>query len=102
MVDIQSGKIITTLPIGAGVDAVAYDPGTGLIFCSCGDGTTTVIRQVTADEYKVVQTIVTPVRAKTLALDLKTHKIYLSVADFEKGTRKIIPGSFSVLVYKMQ
>ncbi len=102
VVDGQSGKVITTLPIGAGVDAVAYDPDTRLVFCSCGDGTTTVIRQLGPDEYKVIQTIITQVRAKTLALDVKTHNLYLSVADFEKGTKKTIQGSFSVLVYKMQ
>jgi YVTN family beta-propeller protein len=102
VVDAVSGKVITTLPIGAGVDAVVYDPGTSLIFCSNGDGTTTIIKQASADLYTIVQTLSTQVRAKTMALDPKTHKIYLSVADFETGTRKVIPGSFSVLVYKMK
>ena len=102
VVDAVSGKVITTLPIGAGVDAVAYDPATKLVFCSNGDATTTIIKQESADSYKVVQTLATQVRAKTMALDLKTHKIYLSVADFENGTRKTIPGTFSVLVYKME
>jgi len=102
VVDAASGKVITTLPIGAGVDAVAYDPATKLVFCSNGDATTTIIKQESADSYKVIQTLATQVRAKTMALDLKTHKIYLSVADFEKGTRNIIPGSFSVLVYRME
>ncbi len=102
VVDANSGKVITTLPIGAGVDAVAYDPETKLIFCSCGDGTTTIIKQQSADEYKVVQTLKTPVRAKTLSLDSKTHKIYLSVSDFQAGTRNAIAGSFKVLVYNRQ
>ena len=102
VVDAVSGRVITTLPIGAGVDAVVYDPGTSLIFCSNGDGTTTIIKQVSADSYTIIQTLNTQVRAKTMALDLKTHKIYLSVADFEPGTRKVIPGSFAVLVYKMK
>jgi hypothetical protein len=82
------------------VDAVAYDPVQKLIFCSNGDGTTTIIQQESADEYKVVQTLATQYRAKTLALDKKTHKIYLSVADFQPGTRNIIPDTFTVLVYK--
>lgn len=102
VVNIQSGKVITTLPIGAGVDAVAYDPGTKLIFCSNGDGTTTIIKQVSADKYNVVQTLATQVRAKTLALDPTTHKIYLSVAKFKEGSRTPEPDSFEVLVYKMQ
>jgi DNA-binding beta-propeller fold protein YncE len=102
VVDGVSGKVITTLPIGAGVDAVCYDPATSLIFCSCGDATTTIIKQESADSYKVIQTLSTQVRAKTMALDLKTHKIYLSVAEFEPGTRKIVPGTFTILVYKME
>jgi YVTN family beta-propeller protein len=102
VVDALTGKIVATLPIGAGVDAVAYDPETKLIFCSCGDGTTTIIKQQSANEYSVVQTLKTPMRARTLTLDTKTHKIYLSVAEFETGTRKALPNTFKVLVYKLQ
>lgn len=101
VVDMVTGKIITTISIGAGVDAVAYDAVTKLIFCSNGDATTTIIKQETSDKYAVVQTLVTQIRAKTLALDTKTHKIYLSVADFTPGTKNVIPNSFKVLVYKM-
>jgi len=101
VVDIKSGKVITTLPIGAGVDAVAYDPSTKLIFCSNSDSTTTIIKQKSISDYEVVQTLYTKVRAKTMALDKDIHKIYLSVARFVPGTRNIIPGSFEVLVYKM-
>ncbi|WP_419803015.1 hypothetical protein [Mucilaginibacter sp.] len=102
VVDETSGKVIATVPIGAGVDAVAYDPQTKLIFASNGDGTTTIIKQKTADEYAVLQTLQTQFRAKTLALNTKTHKIYLSVADMVAGTRKAVPGTFIVLVYKME
>lgn len=102
VVDINTGKVTATLPIGAGVDAVAYDAETRLIFCSCGDGTTTIIKQKSADDYSVIQTLKTAQRARTLALDTQTHKIYLSVADFEPGTRKTIPGTFRLLVYKLQ
>jgi DNA-binding beta-propeller fold protein YncE len=102
VVDISSGKVITIVPIGAGVDAVAYDPVTKYIFCSNGDGTTTIIKQESADSYTVVQTLQTQVRAKTLALDKKTHKIYLSVAEFQPGTRNVLPNTFTVLVYKMK
>jgi YVTN family beta-propeller protein len=102
VVNINTGKVTATLPIGAGVDAVAYDPETKLIFCSCGDGTTTIIKQKSADEYSVIQVLKTPMRAKTLALDTETHKIYLSVAEFEPGTRKALPNTFKVLVYKQQ
>jgi DNA-binding beta-propeller fold protein YncE len=102
VVDATTGKVITTVPIGGGVDAVCYDPETKLVFCSCGDGTTTIIKQQSADDYNVIQTLKTPVRAKTMALDTRTHKIYLSVAEFEPGTRKVLPNTFKILVYKMQ
>jgi YVTN family beta-propeller protein len=102
ILDANTGKVISTLPIGAGVDAVAYDAETKLIFCSCGDGTTTIIKQKSADDYSVIQVLKTPERARTLALDTQTHKIYLSVAQFEPGTRKALPNTFKLLVFKQQ
>ncbi len=96
VVDAVSGKVITTLPIGAGVDAVEYDAETKLVIVSNGDATTTIIKQLSADKYEVVQTLATQNRAKTLALDKVTHKIYLSVG--VRGTAN----SFTVLVYKLQ
>ncbi len=102
VVDAKSGKIIATLPIGGGVDAVTYDPETKLIFCSCGEGVTTIIKQETADKYSIIQTLVTQKRARTMALDTKTHNIYLSVADYIAGTRTPVAGSFKVLVYKLK
>jgi DNA-binding beta-propeller fold protein YncE len=101
VVDVNNGHVITTLPIGAGVDAVAYDPATKLIFCSCGDSTATIIKQKYENNYAVVQTLYTRVRAKTMALDKVTHRIFLSAPKFQPGTRNIIPGTFAVLVYKM-
>jgi YVTN family beta-propeller protein len=102
VVNVYNGKVVNTLPIGAGIDAVAFDPQTHLVFCSCGDGTVTIIQEITADSYSVIQTLKTQNRARTMALDVKTHKIYLSVADVEPGTRKPLPNSFKVLVYKLQ
>jgi DNA-binding beta-propeller fold protein YncE len=102
VIDVTTGKVVTTLPIGAGVDAVAFDPETKLIFCSCGDGTVTIIKELTPDSYAVVQTLQTQAGARTMALDPKTHKIYLSVAERVQGTRKSVPGTFKLLVYKPQ
>jgi DNA-binding beta-propeller fold protein YncE len=101
VVNIKTGTVIATLPIGAGVDAVVYDESTKLILCSNGDSTTTIIKQSSADDYAVVQTLKTQMRAKTMALDKVTHKIYLSAPRFETGTRKIMPGTFAVWIYKM-
>jgi DNA-binding beta-propeller fold protein YncE len=110
--DSSNGKVITTVPIGRGVDATAFDPGTQLAFASCGDGTTTIVHEDAPDKLTVVQTLKTEPRAKTMALDPKTHKIYLGSAKFEAppagdnaggGRRRprIIPGTFKILVYGM-
>jgi YVTN family beta-propeller protein len=85
----DSGKVITTLPIGDHVDATAFDPETKLIFNSNGEGTITVIRQDTPDQYSVVETVKTVPRAKTMALDRKTHRLFLSTTE---------AGQFEVLV----
>lgn len=100
VLDAKSGKIIQTLPIGAGVDAVIYDPAQKLIFVSNGDATTTIIKQESADKYSVLQTLTTQPRAKTMAFDKKTKKIYLSAPQFQPGTRTVVPGTFAVYVYK--
>lgn len=101
VVDVRSGKVLNTFPIGSGVDAVAYDIKLKIIFCSNGDGTTSIYMQNGPNNYTLIQTLATQVRAKTLALDQKTHKIYLSVADFDPITKKALPDTFRVLVYKM-
>jgi YVTN family beta-propeller protein len=85
----DTGEVITTLPIGDHVDATAFDPETRLIFNSNGEGTISVIRQETPDKYFPVQTVKTLPRAKTMALDAKTHRLFLSTAE---------AGQFEVLV----
>ena len=102
VVNMDNGKVVTTVPIGAGVDAVAYDPINKLIYSSNGEGTVTIIQQESADTYRVAQTLSTQPRARTMTLDPVTHNIYLSVAESDPVTRKIKPGTFCVLVYKMQ
>jgi len=97
-----NGKVIADQPIGKGVDATAFDPATGSIFNSCADGTVTVVHQ-DGDTYKVVETIKTKERSKTMALDLKTHKLFLPSADFKPsatGGRPVIdPKTFAILVF---
>jgi DNA-binding beta-propeller fold protein YncE len=104
MMDSTSGKVITSVPIGQGVDANAFDPGTGFAFASCGDGTTTIAHEDTPDKLTVVQTLETQKGSRTMTIDPKTHKIYLAAAKFEapaEGQRrgKMVPGSFRILVY---
>jgi DNA-binding beta-propeller fold protein YncE len=107
MMDSTSGKVVASVPIGQGVDANAFDPETRLAFASCGDGTVTVAKEETPDKLTVVQTLETQRGSRTMALDLKTHKIYLAAAKFEapaEGQRRgrIVPDSFKILVYGME
>jgi DNA-binding beta-propeller fold protein YncE len=85
----DTGQVITTVPIGDHVDATAFDPESRLIFNSNGDGTITVVHEDDPDKYSVVENVKTLPRAKTMALDPKTHQLFLSTAE---------SGQFEVLV----
>lgn len=91
MMDTTTGKVVTTIPIGAGVDACAFDPGTQLAFSSNGEDGTTTIAKEAGDKLTVVQTLKTVVGARTMTLDPQTHNIYLPAPT----------PSFRVLVYGM-
>jgi len=103
IVDADNGKVVDKQPIGERVDATAFDPETGNIFSSCGDGTVTVVHADGNDKYSVVETIKTKTGSKTMALDPKTHKLFLASADFKAdkpGTRPtVVPKTFAVLVF---
>jgi YVTN family beta-propeller protein len=94
VIDITSGKVITTLPIGGGVDGCVYDPKLHLIFCSNGEGTITVIKQESPNKYKVLDNIATLNGAKTIAIDEKTHRVYTSGMIVGENNEK----SFGVLI----
>src|SRR5207244_2736978 len=83
VIDLKAAKVVATVPLGQGVDANAFDPGTQLAFSSCGDGTVTIAHEDAPDKLTVVQTLTTERGAKTMALDPRTHKIYLASARFE-------------------
>jgi YVTN family beta-propeller protein len=109
MLDTESGKVIGTVPIGAGVDGCAFDDSTQLAFASCGDGTTTIAKEETPQKLTVVQTLKTERGARTMALDLKTHRIYLPTAQFQAAPSPspgasparptIVPNTLKLLVY---
>ena len=104
MLDTDSGKVISNIPIGSGVDGCAFDPATGLVFASCGEGVTVIAKETTPNELSVVQQLQTQRGARTMALDPKTHRIYLPTADFQPaaapGTRPaIVPNTMRLLVY---
>ena len=81
VVDSRAGRVVATLPIGRGVDGVVFDPGTSLAFSSNGEGTLTVVREVTPDSFAVVENAVTQRGARTLALDPRTHDVFVVTAD---------------------
>jgi DNA-binding beta-propeller fold protein YncE len=105
--DYSAGKIVTTLPIGTGVDGAGYDPSTGNAFASNADGTLTVIHEDTPDAYHVVETLQTMTGSRNMGLDPTTHRIFLAGAKFgaapenaggRRGRAPMVPGSFVVLV----
>jgi len=109
MLDTTSGKVVASVPIGAGVDGCAFDDATQLAFASCGEGTTTIAKEEAPDKLTTVQTLKTERSARTMAVDPKTHRIYLPSAQFEPAatpspgaspTRpKMIPNTMKLLVY---
>ncbi|MBZ5515897.1 MAG: YncE family protein [Acidobacteriia bacterium] len=103
VVDAETGKVIATPAIGEGVDANAFDPATNDAFASNGDGTLTIVHEDSPEKFTVVENVPTKRSARTMALDPKTHRIYLSSADLgppAEGQRRpsIVPGSFAILI----
>jgi DNA-binding beta-propeller fold protein YncE len=110
VVNPDTGKVVATPPIGEGVDANAFDPGLSFAFSSNGGaGTLTVVHEDSPDKYTVVEDVATQRGARTMALDPKTHEVYLATAEF--GPRasataenphprpQIVPNSFVILVF---
>jgi len=105
--DAQSGKLITTLPIGQGVDAARFDVGRQLAFASNGDGTITVIHEDGPDKFTVVGNVATKRGARTMELDQTTHRIFTVTADFgpapaatpdrPRPRPPVLPGTFALL-----
>ena len=106
--DIAAGKVIASVPIGSGVDATAFDPATHLAFSSNGQGTLTVVQEDSPGKFSVLQTVETQRAARTMALDPRTHTIYLSTAKFGPTPAPTAdkphprppmePGSFTIVV----
>ncbi len=107
VLDPASGKVVATVPIGAGVDGVVFDPGLKRIYASNGEGTLTVVQERDKDHFAVLETFPTQKGARTIALDPHTHHLFLSTAEFgpapvpsaenPKGRPPVKPNSFTVL-----
>jgi YVTN family beta-propeller protein len=111
MLDSTNGKVVDSVPISLRVDAVAFDPRTQFIFASGGDGILTVAHEDSAGKLSSVQTLSTQPGARTMALDTKSHRIFVAAAKYEPPTKpqpgelakgpQMIADSFGVLVYSM-
>ncbi|HET6217510.1 MAG TPA: hypothetical protein VFE27_10870 [Acidobacteriaceae bacterium] len=109
MMDADNGKILQSLPISAGVDAVVFEPATGLLFISTREGKIHILHEDSPDKLSDVETVKTEYGAKTMNIDPKTHYLFLTTADFgpvpaptrekPKPQRSPIPGTFRVLIY---
>ena len=106
VLDTHTGRMIAKLPIGDGSDGVAFDPEFKLAFSSNGEGSLTVVSELSANGFTVIQTLRTEARGRTLCLDPRTHHIFISTADFKevkaslanpKSRPQAVPGSFRVL-----
>jgi len=110
VVDSKTGKVITSLPIGDRVDGAAFDPTLKRAYSSNGDGTITVVQEISKNEFKVLENVETPRGARTITIDSKSHHLYLPTAEFEAAPApapdtqnaprrrpSIKPGSFYVL-----
>src|SRR5436190_608597 len=107
VMDAGSGKVISSFPIGKGVDYAGFDPSSNLVFFSCGEGTLNIFREKSADSVEDAGAIKTQPSAKTMAFDPKTKKIFLPAAEYQetpatepgrRPTRTVKPGTFAVLV----
>ena len=109
VMDVATGKIVATMPIGTGVDAAGYDPASRTIFFSNADGTLNAFRQKSANEYEDLGGVMTQPTAKTMVFDPRTKSVFLPAADVEvipaadpsqRPQRKVRPGTFQVLVVR--
>ena len=107
VMDSVSGKVISSFPIGRGVDYAAFDPQAKLVFFSCSEGVLSIFHETSGDVYEDVGPVKTQLGARTMAFDSKTKNIFLSTAEYAetpaatpggRPQRSIKPGSFVVLV----
>jgi DNA-binding beta-propeller fold protein YncE len=107
ILDAKTGRMITTLPTGDGSDGAAFDPIKKRVYSSNGDGTLTVIQEENANTFRLLENVVTQKGARTIAIDSKTHHVYLPTAEFgpvpeptaenPHPRATIIPGTFVIL-----
>jgi len=115
VLDADTGKLVATMSVGSGPDASAFDPALGVAFSPNGeDGTLNVVKETGPNQFQVVATVPTQAGARTMALDPKTHHVYLMTATMQpapladaaapaggtpprRARRGVVPGSYVVL-----
>jgi YVTN family beta-propeller protein len=108
VLDAETGKVIATLPTGDRVDGAGFDPELKRAYSSCGEGVLTVVQEETPNSFKVLTNFPTQAGARTISVSIKSHRIYLSTAEFGATPEKtadnprprpaVKPGTFTVLV----
>jgi DNA-binding beta-propeller fold protein YncE len=105
MMDADTGKVLQSMPISSGADAAVYDADTGQVFVSTREGMIHIFHEDSPDKLSEVETVKTEYGAKTMALDPKTHNIYVTTSDFSapartgEQRRRPVPGTFRLLIY---
>ncbi len=100
----DDGKIIANVAIGNGCDGVGFDSKRKLVFASCGEGVVSVVQEVSANEFTNIENVPTKRGARTIAVDEKTHAVFMPAADYQpqaagaQGRPQMIPGTFQIVV----
>lgn len=107
IINADNGSIVAQVPIGKRVDGVVFDPTTRQAISSNGEGSITVVQEVSADEFKALETVKTELGARTIAIDPKTHHVFLSTAQYgetpaataenPRPRPKVVPGTFMIM-----
>ena len=109
MMDADTGKVIQSFPISDGVDASVFEPETGMLYVSTREGFVHIFHEDSPDKLSIVENVKTQFGAKTMAVDPKTHNLYLTTADFSPAAaptakepnprQAAVPGTFRLLIY---
>ena len=107
VMDANNGKVIASFPTGEGADGAGFDNGLKTAYSSNGEGTLTVIKELSADKFILIGNVATKPGARTIAVDQKTHKVYLPSGLFKPATKEsfrpeMIPGTFKILIVEMK
>ena len=107
IVDSDNGKIVAQVPIGKRVDGVVFDPTTKQAISSNGEGTITIVQEISASEFKALESVKTEVGARTISLDSKTNHVFVSSAQYgtapaattenPRPRPPVLPGTFMVI-----